>query len=370
MAGITDLPFRRLCTDFGAAMATGEMTASNPALRATLKSSLRSAQPGFPLQPGGPRAVQIVGTEPRDMADAAAYQADLGAEIIDINMGCPAKKVCKKAAGSALLKDEPLVEKILVAVVKSVDVPVTLKIRTGWDRESRNAAAIARIAEQAGIAALTVHGRTRDCRFRGSAEYDTIAAVVDAVAMPVIANGDIDSAQKAQKILRYTAADAVMVGRAAQGKPWIFNEINALLSNPDVHCGLFNGKSLNFNDANTLGALIIRHLQMIDQYYSCIEYGHFQQKSGRKPYLPLAVKIARKHICWYFEQLKLIIASQNKDGCDRQPGSKSTLASSAFARSAIDGAKAVFNRLECNRAQVEFVQQFFGDLPTTGDIAA
>ncbi|NNL56840.1 MAG: tRNA dihydrouridine synthase DusB, partial [Pseudomonadales bacterium] len=216
MAGVTDFPFREICRQNGAALVTAEMAASNPRLRDTLKSQLRLANRNEPE----PRIVQIVGTEAQQLADAARHQVESGAQIVDINMGCPAKKVCKKLAGSALLKDPALVERILRAVVNAVNVPVTLKIRTGWDHASRNAVEIARIAEQAGIASLALHGRTRACKFNGSAEYDTIAEVVRQVSLPVFANGDINSAAKAAQILAHTAADGVMIGRAAQGNPW------------------------------------------------------------------------------------------------------------------------------------------------------
>jgi len=218
MAGVTDLPFRQLCREMGAGLVVSEMVAADPSTWDTRKSRLRIQ---FGDEPA-PRSVQIAGYDPQMMAAAAQFNIAQGAEIIDINMGCPAKKVCKRAAGSALLQDPQLVANILQAVVEAVDVPVTLKIRTGWDRQNRNAVSIAKIAEEAGVAALAVHGRTRACRFVGEVEYDTIAAVVEAVSMPVIANGDITSPEKAVQVLEHTGAAAVMIGRGAQGNPWIF----------------------------------------------------------------------------------------------------------------------------------------------------
>jgi tRNA-dihydrouridine synthase B len=225
MAGVTDRPFRQLCKRLGAGLAVSEMVASDPRLRATAKSQRRTDHRGEVE----PIVVQIAGADPTQMADAARYNVDRGAQIIDINMGCPAKKVCNVAAGSALLQNEPLVAAILTAVVAAVPVAVTLKIRTGWSREHRNAVRVARIAEDAGIAALSVHGRTRECGFVGEVEYDTIREVKRAVALPVTANGDIDSAEKAREVLDATGADAVMIGRAAQGRPWIFREIRHYL---------------------------------------------------------------------------------------------------------------------------------------------
>jgi len=221
MAGVTDRPFRVLCKKLGAGYAVSEMVTSNPKLFATDKSRRRVDHSGEPA----PVAVQIAGAAPAMMADAARYNVDLGAQIVDINMGCPAKKVCNAAAGSALLSNERLVAAIVEAVVHAVDVPVTLKIRTGAHPGARNAVAIARIAEDAGVQALTVHGRTRACAFVGAVEYDTIAAVKAAVRIPVIANGDIATPQKVKAVLAHTGADAVMIGRAAQGRPWIFREI-------------------------------------------------------------------------------------------------------------------------------------------------
>ena len=226
MAGVTDLPFRRLCRRLGAALAAGEMLAADLRLWDTAESRRRRDHTDEPE----PRVVQIAGGDAQAMAEAARRNVAAGAQVIDINMGCPAKKVCSKDAGSALLRDEANVAAILAATVAAVDVPVTLKIRTGWAPDQRNAVSIARIAEDSGICALAVHGRTRACRFNGAAEYETIAAVKRAVRMPVIANGDIDSAAKAVAVLHATGADGVMIGRAAQGRPWIFREIAALLA--------------------------------------------------------------------------------------------------------------------------------------------
>ena len=222
MAGVTDQPFRQLCRRLGAGMVVSEMVTSDVRLWNSRKSRLRLLHEGDPE----PRSVQIAGGDPQMLAEAAARNVELGAQIIDINMGCPAKKVCNKAAGSALMKDEKLVSEILEAVVGAVDVPVTLKIRTGWDRQNKNGLSIARIAEESGIAALAVHGRTRADLYTGNAEYETVAAIKQAVAIPVFANGDIDTPEKARLVLDKTGADGLLIGRAAQGKPWIFREIN------------------------------------------------------------------------------------------------------------------------------------------------
>jgi tRNA-dihydrouridine synthase B len=270
MAGVTDRPFRRLCKRLGAGMAVSEMVASAPQLRDTAKSKRRTDHSGEV----DPIVVQIAGSEPAQMADAARYNVDRGAQIIDINMGCPAKKVCNVAAGSALLRDEPRVAAILAAVVAAVDVPVTLKIRTGWDPSSRNAVRVARMAEREGIAALAVHGRTRACAFNGRAEYDTIRDVKQAVALPVTANGDIDSPEKAREVLDHTGADAVMIGRAAQGRPWIFREVAHFLQ---------TGERLPPPAIEELRCLIIEHLQ---EHYAL--YGE-----------AVGVRSARKHVGWY-----------------------------------------------------------------------
>ncbi|EDN68044.1 Dihydrouridine synthase, DuS [Beggiatoa sp. PS] len=226
MAGVTDRPYRQLCKQWGAGMAVSEMISSNSLLWGSEKTKRRANHEGETE----PRCIQIAGADPELMAKAAQYNVDNGAQIIDINMGCPAKKVCHVMAGSALLKDEGLVGKILEAVVKAVEVPVTLKIRTGWDKEHRNGVRIAQIAEQSGIQALAVHGRTRACQFSGEAEYETIAAIKATIKIPVIANGDIDNPEKAKSVLDYTGADAVMVGRAALGQPWLFREMEHYLN--------------------------------------------------------------------------------------------------------------------------------------------
>jgi len=274
MAGVTDRPFRQLCKRLGAGLAVSEMLASNPQLRDTTKSLRRGDHAGEVE----PVVVQIAGADPAQMADAARYNVEHGAQIVDINMGCPAKKVCNVAAGSALLQNEALVESILDAVVRAVDVPVTLKIRTGWSREHKNAVRVARIAERAGVAALSVHGRTRECRFVGAVEYDTIRAVKQAVAIPVIANGDIDSPECARSVLALTGADAIMIGRAAQGRPWIFREIRHYLD---------RGQRLAPPEVVEIRGVILEHLA--DHYAF---YGEF---SG--------VRIARKHLGWYAEGL-------------------------------------------------------------------
>jgi tRNA-dihydrouridine synthase B len=270
MAGVTDLPFRRLCRTLGAALAPGEMLSADARLWDTDKSRRRRDHSGEP----GPRVVQIAGGDPGMMADAARRNVDAGAEIIDINMGCPAKKVCNKEAGSALLRDESLVAAILEATARAVDVPVTLKIRTGWSAADRNGVRVARIAEAAGIRALAVHGRTRACRFDGEAEYATIAAIKRAVRIPVIANGDIDSARKARAVLEATGADGVMIGRAAQGRPWIFREIAAALAGEPLPPA---------PDVAEVRDIMLAHLRDLYDFYG-----------------PAAgVRIARKHIGWY-----------------------------------------------------------------------
>jgi len=277
MAGITDRPFRELCKQFGAGLAVSEMVASNPALRHHKRTLLKADQSGE----SGLRSVQILGTDPSQMADAAKVNADRGAQIIDINMGCPAKKVCSVAAGSALLRDEALVKKILDAVVTAVDIPVTLKIRTGWDLSNRNAVAIAGIAEDSGIAALTVHGRTRACKFAGFAEYETIKQVKQSVSIPVIANGDIDTPEKAQAVFAETGADAIMIGRAAQGNPWLFKQISHFIK---------HGKPIEKPTVIELKQTLLAHLDAIHDFYGSV--------SG--------VRMARKHIGWYLMQLESI----------------------------------------------------------------
>jgi tRNA-dihydrouridine synthase B len=274
MAGVTDRPFRQLCKRFGAGLAVSEMVSAKPELRDTRKSRLRTDHAGE----ADPISVQIAGSDPQSLAEAARYNVGLGAQIIDINMGCPAKKVCNVAAGSALLANEPLVGAILDAVVRAVDVPVTLKIRTGPAPESRNAVRIARIAEAAGIRLLAVHGRTRACAFRGEAEYATIAEVKAAVGIPVIANGDIRSPQDARAVLRLTGADGVMIGRAAQGRPWIFREIAHFLA---------TGTELAPPRVAEIRAVLGEHLRGLHAFYGA-EQG---------------LRVARKHIGWYVGEL-------------------------------------------------------------------
>jgi len=270
MAGVTDLPFRRLCRRMGAALAAGEMLAADERLWDTELSRRRRDHTDEPE----PRVVQIAGGDPESMAESARRNVDAGAQIIDINMGCPAKKVCNRDAGSALLRDEPLVARILAAVVAASSVPVTLKIRTGWDRETRNAARVARIAEDSGVAALAIHGRTRACRFEGRAEHMTIAEVKQRVRIPVFANGDIDTPDKAREVIEATGADGVMIGRAAQGRPWIFREIEARLAGNPVP---------PTPRAAEVGAIMRAHLRDL--------YAFYGEAAG--------VRIARKHIGWY-----------------------------------------------------------------------
>jgi len=272
MAGVTDKPFRQLCKRLGAGLAVSEMTTSDPKLWRTTKSQRRMDHQGEP----DPVSVQIAGYDPTMLADAARHNVAQGAQLIDINMGCPAKKVCNVYAGSALLQDEPLVARIVAAVTRAVEVPVTLKIRTGWDREHRNGVTIAKIAEDAGIAALAVHGRTRADLYGGEAEYDTIAAIKAAVRIPVAANGDIDSGPKAREVLARTGADAVMIGRAAQGRPWIFREIAHYLA---------TGAILAPPARAEVGEILLGHLENLHAFY-----GEHQ-----------GVRIARKHIGWYLK---------------------------------------------------------------------
>jgi tRNA-dihydrouridine synthase B len=274
MAGVTDRPFRQLCKSLGAGMAVSEMLSSNAQLWNTKKSRLRADHEGEV----DPISVQIAGSDPAAMAHAARYNADRGAQIIDINMGCPAKKVCNVAAGSALLQDEPLVGKILDAVVAAVDIPVTLKIRTGWNMQNRNAVRVATIAQSAGVKALSIHGRTRACAFVGAVEYETIAEVKSRVAIPVIANGDIDTPEKAREVLQLTGADALMIGRAAQGRPWIFREIAHYLE---------HGSHLPALRIAEIRDVLVQHLHNL--------YALYGDEAG--------VRIARKHIGWYVKGL-------------------------------------------------------------------
>ena len=308
MAGVTDRPFRALCRRFGAALAVSEMVSARPELRHTRKSRLRREHGGE----AGLVSVQIAGADPATMAEAARLNADEGAQIIDINMGCPAKKVCNVAAGSALLADEPLVARILEAVVAAVEVPVTLKIRTGPDPQRRNALRIARIAENAGVRLLVVHGRTRACGFRGQAEFDTVAQVKAGVRIPVIANGDIGTPEQARRVLDCTGADGIMVGRAAHGRPWIFREFLSFLN---------DGKTLPSPTASEMGAVALEHLEGIYSLYGA----------------ELGLRIARKHIAWYTRGL---------------PGGE------AFRREA--------NAIQSAPAQLAAVGRFFDDLAGAG----
>ncbi|HEC18314.1 MAG TPA: tRNA dihydrouridine synthase DusB [Gammaproteobacteria bacterium] len=312
MAGVTDRPFRQLCRKLGAGMAVSEMVASNSLLWGSEKTKRRANHDGET----DPRSVQIMGADPQMMAEAARYNAANGAQIIDINMGCPAKKVCNVAAGSALLQNETLVGEILNAVVGAVDIPVTLKIRTGWDTANRNGVRIARIAEEAGIQALAVHGRTRACAYKGEAEYDTIAAIKAAVDIPVIANGDITTPEKARWVLEYTKADAVMIGRAAQGRPWIFREINHYLQ---------TGEILPEPTRQEVRDILLEHLENLYAFYG--EY--------------TGVRMARKHIAWYSK-------GQRHGGAFRQ----------------------AVNRVETVAEQLQITKDFFQNLLVREELAA
>ncbi|EKP0306512.1 tRNA dihydrouridine synthase DusB [Aeromonas veronii] len=273
MAGVTDRPFRELCLRLGAGMAVSEMLLANPDVWDTQKTRMRMDHSAE----GGLRSVQIAGADPEMMAFAARYNVEQGAQIVDINMGCPAKKVNKKLAGSALLRAPDQVKAICQAVVDAVEVPVTLKIRTGWDPDNRNGVEIARIAEDCGIAALAVHGRTRACLYRGEAEYDTIKAIKQAVSIPVVANGDIDSPEKARYVLDYTGVDAVMIGRAAQGRPWIFREIRHFLE---------TGTKLPPPEREEVRTLMNEHVTNLHRFYGAY----------------LGARIARKHVGWYLDE--------------------------------------------------------------------
>jgi len=270
MAGVTDRPFRLLCRSMGASLAVTEMVTSNSLLYGSAKTRRRADHEGE----AAPVSVQIAGADPTLMAEAARYNVGAGAQIIDINMGCPAKKVCNVMAGSALLQDEALVRRILGAVVNAVNVPVTLKIRTGWDKRHRNARSIARIAEETGIQALAIHGRTRACMFSGDAEYETIAAVKAAAGIPIIANGDVETPQKARAVLDATGADGLMIGRGALGNPWIFREVNHHLT---------TGGTLPPPGVAEIRAVLLGHLDAL--------YGFYGERTG--------VSMARKHIGWY-----------------------------------------------------------------------
>ncbi|MEG3755884.1 tRNA dihydrouridine synthase DusB [Psychromonas arctica] len=273
MAGVTDRPFRELCRKQGAGLAVSEMLSSNPRVWNSTKSKLRMDY----HDESGIRSVQIAGSEPLAMANAAQLTVQQGAQIVDINMGCPAKKVNKKKAGSALLPHPELVRAILESVVDAVDVPVTLKIRTGWDPENRNGLEIAQIAEKAGIQALSVHGRTRQCLFKGEAEYDTIKTIKESITIPVIANGDITSVEKAKYVLDHTGADAIMIGRGAQGAPWIFNEINHYLN---------TGQHAQRLAQMDVTEILINHVQALHGFYGDV----------------MGPRIARKHVGWYLKE--------------------------------------------------------------------
>jgi tRNA-dihydrouridine synthase B len=304
MAGVTDRPFRKLARRFGAGLAVSEMTASNPRLRGTAKSRRRRDHAGEDQ----PVAVQIAGADPAAMAAAARASVDEGAQIVDINMGCPAKKVCNVAAGSALLRDEPLVARILEEVVQAVDVPVTLKFRTGWDVAHRNALRVAAIAEQSGVQMLALHGRTRACGFAGAVEYDTIRAVKAATRLPVVANGDIATPRQARAVLDATGADGVMIGRAALGRPWLFGEVEHFLA---------TGRELPAPLAAEIRAVLVEHLHELYVFY------------GRET----GLRVARKHAAWYTRAL---------------PGAD------AFRRT--------FNGLETCEAQLAAVDGYFQEL--------
>ncbi|MDP1771477.1 MAG: tRNA dihydrouridine synthase DusB [Methylobacter sp.] len=302
MAGISDRPFRELCKQFGAGLAVSEMVASNPALRQHKRTLLKADHSGET----GIRSVQILGTDPQLMAEAAKLNVQRGAQIIDINMGCPAKKVCSVAAGSALMRDEALVKRILDAVVNAVDIPVTLKIRTGWDLHNRNAVEIAQIAENAGIAALTIHGRTRACKFEGQAEHETVKNVKQSINIPVIANGDIDSPEQAQFVLHSTGADAIMIGRGAQGNPWLFSQISHFIN---------HGEHLEKPTITNIHNIIITHLDKLYSFYG--------NTSG--------VRIARKHIAWYFKHLESVTQDTKSNINQAQcPSQQIALINSAF----------------------------------------
>ena len=334
MAGVTDKPFRLLCKRLGAGLATTEMTTSDPKLWTTRKSLKRMDHAGEPA----PVSVQIAGYYPAMLADAARYNADQGAQIIDINMGCPAKKVCNVYAGSALMQDEALVARILPAVVGAVDVPVTLKIRTGWNRDNRNGVRIAKIAQDSGIAALAVHGRTRADLYQGDAEYDTIAAIKQAVSIPVFANGDVDTPQKAKAVLDYTRCDGLLIGRAAQGRPWIFREIAHFLA---------TGELLAPPDATEVCAILCEHLQAL--------YAFYGEVAG--------VRIARKHLGWY-------LRSVEKCGPDGRFEFAQGSASEALDRAENAAFRAVANKAETVREQLRLTRDYFAALGAGLPLAA
>ena len=304
MAGITDQPFRQLCCRMGAGLAVSEMLSANPKVWKTEKSKRRMLHG----EEAGIRSVQIAGSDPEELAYAAQVNAENGAQIIDINMGCPAKKVNKKLAGSALMKEPALVEQIVKSVVNAVDIPVTLKIRTGWCENTRNGIEIAKIAESNGIQSLAVHGRTRSDFYKGEAEYDTIKAIKKTISIPVVANGDIDSAEKAEQVLNYTGADAIMIGRAAQGRPWIFREINHFLT---------HGSQLSPPSMAEIRSIMLEHVKELHKFY-----GDF-----------MGVRFARKHVSWYMQT-----HDQGK----------------AF--------RSIFNALESTKEQLDALTRYFDNL--------
>ena len=312
MAGVTDRPFRQLCKKMGAGLAVSEMVSSNSLLWGSEKTKRRANHDGEVE----PKSIQIAGADPKMMAEAARYNVDNGAQIIDINMGCPAKKVCNVMAGSALLQDEPLVSRILDAVIAAVDVPVTLKIRTGWDKSHRNGTRIARIAEAAGVQALSIHGRTRACGYKGDAEYETIAAIKSAISIPVIANGDITTPEKAKYVLEYTGADGIMIGRAAQGRPWIFREVEHFLE---------TGEKLPEPNVAEVRNILLEHLRNLYNFYG--EY--------------TGVRVARKHISWY---------------------SKGHPHGAVFRQ--------LVNRVDTVEEQLQLIQEFFDKLMMREELAA
>ena len=312
MAGVTDRPFRQLCREYGAGLAVSEMVIADPSFWKTRKSKHRLDHEGEKA----PISVQIAGGDAEMLATAAKLNADQGAQIIDINMGCPAKKVCNKAAGSALMKNEALVNEILNSVVSAVDIPVTLKIRTGWDQQNRNAETIARMAEDAGIQALAIHGRTRDCAYRGEAEYETIRKVKQSISIPVFANGDITSPEKAKYVLDYTGADGLLIGRAAQGKPWIFEEIEHFLA---------KGTLLPPRGLDEQKAIMLRHVSELHSFYGSV----------------MGVRIARKHVAWYLQ---------------------TRLDGKAFRKT--------FNTIESTIEQLEAINSYFEQSLTQGEQAA
>ena len=312
MAGVTDRPFRQLCRQYGAGLAVSEMVIADPSFWKTRKSKHRLDHEGEKA----PISVQIAGGDAQMLALAAKLNADQGAQIIDINMGCPAKKVCNKAAGSALMKDEALVRDILNAVVDAVDIPVSLKIRTGWDPQNKNAETIARMAEDAGIQALAVHGRTKACAYKGEAEYDTIRAVKQAVSIPVFANGDITSPEKAKYVLNYTGADGLLIGRAAQGKPWIFEEIEHYLA---------KGTHLPPRGIEEQKAIMLKHVNALHSFYGDV----------------MGVRISRKHVAWYLQT---------------RPDGK------AFRK--------IFNTIDSTNEQLKAITNYFEQSLTQGEEAA